>query len=226
MSNKPYIHKRIIAYFVDILIISIISTIISIPFSKSEDYQKVSKELHEITDKYKKEEINENEYLDMYENINYKLTKLSVNETIIIVVVSSLYFVLFNYYNNGQTLGKKLMKLRIVSSDNEKLSINNYVIRSLVVNTTLSNLITVVLILTLSKEKYLIYDSKFSAVFGLLYIICFCFILYRSDGKGLHDLLASTIVANEKDIINENNEIKDAEIVIKKDKKKRDKEVK
>lgn len=221
MSDKPYIHKRIIAYLIDILIISLLSAIISIPFSNDEEYQKVSKGLYEITNKYKKEEIKETEYLEEYKNINYELTKLSVNETIVIVVVSSLYFVLYNYYKNGQTIGKKIMKLRIVSCDNDKLSINNYVIRSLVVNTTLSNLITVILILTLSKEKYLIYDSKFSTVFGLLYIICFGFAMYRSDGKGLHDLLASTIVVNDKDVVKDNVEIKEAVIVEKNVKKKK-----
>ena len=101
------------------------------------------------------------------------------------------------------------MKLRIVSNNDDKVSINSYIIRTLIVNTTLSNLLTVILILTLSKEKYLIYESKFSAVFGVIYILCFVFALYRNDGKGLHDLLANTLVVNEK----KEQEIKDAIVI-------------
>ena len=59
MSKKPYIHKRIIAYIVDILIISMIATLISIPFSNNEKYEEVSKKLYNITNKYKNEEIKE-----------------------------------------------------------------------------------------------------------------------------------------------------------------------
>ena len=138
------------------------------------------------------------------------MTKINVNQTIIIVIVSSLYFVLFNYYNKGQTIGKKLMKLRIVSTDESKVSINGYVIRVLVGGTVLSNLVTSILILTLSKENYLIYESKLSLVFSAIYLLCFVFALYRNDGRGLHDLLAGTIVINDK---KEKDKIEEAVVI-------------
>ena len=226
MSKKPYIHKRIFAYILDILVISIVSTILVIPFSSDDEYQELSKELYEITDKYKNEEIKEEVYLEVVNEINYKLTKINMPQTIVIIVVSILYYVLFNYYNKGQTIGKKLMKLRIINNNGNDLSINNYIIRMLVINPALSNLVNIILILTLSKEKYLIYESKFSTVFGVLYLLCFIFALYRSDGRGVHDLLASTIVVNDKEEILGKNEIKEAEIVSKKNKMNKDKEVK
>lgn len=221
MSKKPYIYKRIIAYVLDILIISVIATVVTIPFSNNKEYVEISKELTGIVDKYKKEEIKEDKYLKEVEEFNYKLTKANMPQTIAVVVVSVLYFVGFNYYYKGQTLGKKVMKLRIVGNDENKLSINNYIIRMLVVNPALSNIVTIILILTLSKEKYLMYEGKLSSVFGILYIICFIFALYRNDGKGLHDLLAGTIVIDDKEK-NDQKEIKEAVIVS----EKKDKEVK
>lgn len=226
MTKKPYILKRVIAYMVDILVIAIISSIVSLPFIDNEKYENLSNELMEVTDKYKDKEINAEEFSEDVERFNYEITKVNISQTIAIIIVLILYYVLFNYYNKGQTLGKKLMKLRIVNNDGDKVSINSYIIRMLTASPILSNLSTVVLIFTLSKEKFLIYDDKFSTVFGFVYITCLCFALYRNDGRGLHDLLASTIVVNENDIIKENDEIKEAVIVEENNKKKKDKEVK
>ena len=233
MSKKPYIHKRLIAYFVDILIISFVSTILVMPFSNNDEYDKLVKELYEINDKYKQEQstsdeykdnvVTESEYLTIINDINYEMTKVNLPQTIVVIVVSILYYVLFNYYNKGQTIGKKLMKLRIVEKDGNDLTLNNYVIRMLVSNPALANIVTVILILTLSKEKYLIYESKFATVFGVIYILCFMFALYRNDGKGLHDLLAGTVVVNDKNINENNNDIKEG-IIVKEE--KNDKEVK
>ncbi len=211
MSKKPYIHKRIIAYFVDILIISMLSSILALPISNNNDTMDSYNELTSIVKKYQDKEITEEEYLTLYNDLNYDLTKSTVNETIIIAIVSILYFVVLNYYYNGQTFGKKLMKLKIVSNNDNKLSINNYLIRCLIVNTTLANIITAVLILTLSKEKYLLYEGKFSTVFGVIYILCFVFALYRNDGRGLHDLIANTKVVNASDEIE--NKVLEAEVV-------------
>jgi len=44
MSKKPYIHKRLIAYVIDILIISFVSSILAMPFTKNDEYEKLAKE--------------------------------------------------------------------------------------------------------------------------------------------------------------------------------------
>ena len=58
---------------------------------------------------YQNKEITEEEYLVLYDEISYELSRTNVTQTIVIVAVTILYFVVFNYYNSGQTLGKKLM---------------------------------------------------------------------------------------------------------------------
>ena len=52
---------------------------------------------------------------------------------LITVLVSIIYFVVFQYNNKGQTLGKKLMKIK-VNSLNGDLTMNQLVVRSLLVN--------------------------------------------------------------------------------------------
>lgn len=216
MTKKPNIAKRIMAYALDILIISMLASIITMVFPKNDEYDTNFNELKIITEKYQKEEINQEEYYALYDNINYKLTKNSIEMTIIIIAISLLYFVLLNYYNNGMTIGKKLMKIRIVSANDKELTINKYLLRSLIINSILANLVSVILLLSLSKEKYILYNNKISTLFTVLYVLCFIFMIYRNDGRGLHELIAGTKVI---DIKNENHSevVKEAELIEKED---------
>lgn len=215
MKKKPMVHKRMIAYLVDILVVSVIASLISMFLPKNELYKENVKELSDVVIKYQNKEISEEEYLTLYDELNYHLSKNSVDTTIVIVIVTVLYFVLVNYYNDGQTIGKKLMKLKIVSNKESKLTINNYIIRCLICNTALSNVVSVILIMTLSKDNYLVYSNKISTAFSILYIICFVLILYRNDGRGLHDMLASSKVINAYDKEKE-DDVKEAEVVLEK----------
>ena len=80
MSKKPFIHKRLVAYVIDIFIVAMISSIIMMPFSKEEEYTKKSNELYEIVEDFKNKEITEEKYLELYNNINYEMTKINVND--------------------------------------------------------------------------------------------------------------------------------------------------
>lgn len=211
MNKKPYIVKRIAAYVLDILVVSVVAFLLTVFFPSNKEYEENYDYLLTVAKQYQNKEITEEEYLVLYDEISYELSRTNVTQTIVIVAVTILYFVVFNYYNSGQTLGKKLMNIKIVSIDNDKLTINNYLIRTLVGNTALSNIVTIILILSLSKENYMVYDDKVSTVFSVIYVFCFVLILYRNDGRGLHDLLASTKVVNvEKEVT---KVIKEAEVV-------------
>jgi len=212
MIKKPYIYKRITAYFIDILLVAMISSAITMFFPSNDKYEASYSELMEIIEKRKNDEITEKEYVALYDEVNYDLSKNSVDTTIVIIAITLLYFVVYNYYSKGETIGKKLMKIKIVSNNDNKLTINNYLLRCLVANTALSNIVSVILILTLSKKNYILYSNKLSTAFSIIYVLCFVFILYRNDGRGLHDLLAGSIVINKKD-----EEVKEAEIVSEKE---------
>ena len=53
---------------------------------------------------------------------------------IINCVIIILYFVVLPLYKNGQTLGKKIFKIKIVREDKEDLTANELIIRNIVVN--------------------------------------------------------------------------------------------
>ena len=212
MIKKPYIHKRIIAYVVDILIISMLASLVTMVFPKNDDYNTSLNELTSITKKYQNEEITTEEYYALYDDVNYDLTKNSVEMTIVIIAISLLYFVVYNYYNNGVTIGKRLMKIKIVSANDKELTINKYLFRTLIINSSLANIISTILLLSLSKNNYILYNNKLSTIFTVIYVLCFVFSVYRNDGRGLHDLIAGTKVIDIKN--NDNKDlVKEAEVI-------------
>ena len=59
------------------------------------------------------------------------IEKYNVFNSLWYLIIFMLYNVLFAYFNDGQTLGKKIFKLRVVKKEGEKASIENFLVRSL-----------------------------------------------------------------------------------------------
>jgi uncharacterized RDD family membrane protein YckC len=57
-------------------------------------------------------------------------TFLFSNYMYFIVPISFLYHLLFEYYNNGQSIGKKILKIRVVKTNGEKPGIFDFIIRT------------------------------------------------------------------------------------------------
>ena len=216
------IFKRLIAYAIDILLVSVVSTLITSNSYINKDYKKyieVSKEyeqfyekyedsLEELQDSYENEEITEevyetkldelnSNYDDKNIDYNYKLIKLSVISTIISILVILLYFVVIQYYLNGQTIGKKAMKLRVVSNNGKKLSIINYLLRSLILNSVLTNILSIIFVLVLSKSGYLIYNEIIYVVNYVIEMSIIFMMTFDKNNRRLHDYIANTKVVLE-----------------------------
>ncbi len=231
-KEKPYFLKRVIAYLIDLIIVMLLSGIISTIFIHNENYQSESQKLLDLTKKYTDGVITKEEYSEEFDIINYYMTKDSVDVTIINIIVAIVYYVILCYYCGGITLGKYIMKLRIVSANDKKLNLGHYLLRALMVNLILSHLVSVVLVQILSKDSFISIYPKISNILTILLLVTFIFMMYREDGRGLHDLIANTqIVSTKKDIIEEKEEkeeIVEAQVLeekkksIKNTKKKRD----
>ncbi len=87
------------------------------------------------------------------------------------------YFSYFPYKNNGQTLGKKWLKIRIANLEGDNLSLGHFVIREIVKNGT-------VLIATL-----------FVGYYSLLWLLTYLLALTKNR-RALHDIIAKTQVIN------------------------------
>ena len=139
-----------------------------------------------------------NEYYDIEINYSYKLSKNSIITTIISLMCILFYFVVFQFYLNGQTLGKKIMKLRVISNNNKDLNILNYLVRSLIVNEVFINIVSVVCLAFLSKNNYLTYNNIIYVITYILEMVILFLIVFDKNNRGLHDYISNTKVVEDK----------------------------
>ena len=214
--------KRFVAYAIDILIVSMISSLITSNTLINKDFKKYMdtyEKYEEIVDKYEDdkealqealeyEAITDDEYYVKLEKLNdsfnednvsynYKLIKLSIVSTIVSMLVILLYFVVIQYYFNGQTVGKKIMKLRVVSNSSKKLNILNYLFRSLILNSVLINTLSIIMVIVLSKNDYLIYNEIIYVVNYIMEMAIIFMMGFTKDNRGLQDYVANTKVIYE-----------------------------
>lgn len=208
--------RRLGAYLMDTFIILLISSMfVKIEFinPKYEEYQKVYQEYIDYTSEIKNIDDIQND--TKLTDFSYDLAKTGVGTSIISLIVTTLYFVGFQYLNKGQTLGKKVFKIKVVDGDNKLVKFYQLLIRSLLINSILTSFISIIAVSFLSKAVYF-RTIQFTQLFDVT-IVCTSFILmmFREDGKGLHDILIGTRVVFD----NVEEDIKEAKIVEKDEKK-------
>lgn len=217
--NKPML-KRACAYIIDLMLILIISSL----FAGIEALNPNVEKYEETYNRYKTiisntsdvNSINNEEVI----NITYDMSKYGISIEIINLVVTVLYFVVFQYLNNGKTLGKTLMKIKVVSKDSKKIKFYQILLRSLIINSILSSFVLILILSFCSKSIYLLSSRYIQFIDMTLVFVSIIMILFRQDGRGLHDIIGRTEVIYDTEEV---ENVKEANIVEKKKTKKRKK---
>lgn len=192
---KKIFIKRIGAYLFDFIIVAIIISIITMKFTNS---NKVIDELNNLIVGVNNENITMKEFSDKMTILNYDYQKSTVPLKIVNVLVNFGYFVIFATLNKGQTLGKKVFKIRVVNKDGKSPSIWNVLIRSLFLYGILLGIINIVSVNICNAKTFSYVNTIFDYVSYIFIIICFFMVSMRKDSKGLHDLMAGTNVIGEE----------------------------
>ena len=145
--------QRFLAYIIDVMLLSIILSIISSTSINSSNYNKLLEEQENLISKYSKQEITIEEYQSQAKKLDYEIAKSSYPSTIIGLVMSIAYFIIFQFFNGGQTIGKKLMKIRIRKQDNGILKIQDIIIRTLIINSIITTIVTLIAVLMVNSES-------------------------------------------------------------------------
>lgn len=217
-SNVPL--KRIVAYIIDYLLITLVSTaLVYITFinPRYDEYLEASKEYNAVAEQYYSKEITAKEFSEQINDLSYELNSTGYVYTIGNIIIIFLYFGVFVYFTKGQTLGKRIMGIKIVSNKGKDLKIYNYFIRAFILNGVILNLCTLVAI-CFKESTYLKIYSAASNFDLILMIILFLMILFWKDGRGLHDILAGTKVIDVRDeanleVVEETKEKDEVEII-------------
>ena len=144
------------------------------------------------------EKITTEEYLQEYQILIYDYQKENVLQSSISVALTIAYYVIFQYMNKGQSLGKKLLKLRVVDKDtNKPISILKGLLRSILILSILSGTISLILLYIVPKKVYFPIYSGLIVIEGIFILTTIMFVLYKKDKRGLHDIITNTVVIKE-----------------------------
>lgn len=193
---KADFFKRIFAYMIDYFIILLVLSFITANINVGSD---ITEKVNNLTNEYKNGNITIEEYNVEVLPLNYELTKRKLPVNVITCVIIIGYYIVFAYFNKGQTLGKKICKIRVVNDKGERASIWNILIRSLFIYGIITTLYSLISINFLDIESFNYSVSVVSVIESLFIVISLLMMLYKKDGRGLHDIVAKTKVIGEDD---------------------------
>ena len=191
---KAMFSQRVLAFLIDLLLLSIICSLITMFVPVNDTATKLYEEQNRVLEGYVDGSVSMEEYVNQMVDLGYDISRQTVIVSIVTIVISLLYYVVYPCYNNGQTLGKKLMKIKIKKTNDTELSMNDLLIRSMINNSILVNIINVILVLFLSKNLYLSTSSLVSFIQYLVLIISLIMIAFTKNAQGLHDKVCKTEV--------------------------------
>ncbi len=207
---NSYKVKRLIAYAIDFFLVSIIITLLCNIRALNPKYSEYEEAYEKYVDVYESVIHDDNQAYIInpeLENLMYQVSKYSISFDIIRIVVVVAYFTLFPLIFNGQTIGKRIAKLRLVHKDDDKkIKFYTYFFRSLIYPIFSSGIFFCafsvacgVLQLVIFRQNYFLTLSKFILVLNLVWgysdsIFC----LSRKDYRSLHDLITKTKVIEVK----------------------------
>ena len=228
MTNLTF--KRVCAYLIDYILITFLSAaLVQISFinPKYDEYMELSTTYNNLLQDFNDNKMDISEVAEKQQELSYDLNKNGYVYIIGSITISLLYFGVFAYFTKGQTLGKKVMNIKIVSAkENKELKIYQYFIRTVLLNGILLNLVILIAI-CFGRNTYNSIFNISSNLNTILEIAIFVTILL--NGRGIHDFVSGTKVISTKEkneeILTTKNETKiEEEITVIKPKKKTKKE--
>lgn len=188
--------KRIGAYVIDMVIILLVARLIGSVLPNQDKISEISVESQNVVEEFS-QAVNSEDSVALKEanekmnSLNYQLSKASIFNDLVLIGLYFLYFIVFQRYNNGQTLGKKLMKIEVVDED-DVVSLKKLLIRGVILYAMAFSLIDILLVIIFKESMYISVSTWVSLIKYLSLLCCFLPILFGK--KGLHDKIAGTSV--------------------------------
>ena len=200
--------KRISAYILDSLILLMLVSFLITPIQLNDkkvftEFKEHSKEILDVTADYikvvssndvkkslelekKVKSLGENSKKLQYKH-RYSLYFLS--QKILTVLLTIVYFVIFPLFNNGQTLFKKISKIKV-----EYDTILKYLLREEMARNFVLTSLILYFIASFNYSLFSLYLGYITPITLSFMIINFIVFLVNKDNKALHDIIAGTNV--------------------------------
>ena len=188
--------KRLLAYLIDLFIFSfLVLCVVSIfRIDENKILVNLTNQQNTINQAYLDGDMNFSNYVTEFSKVNYMIDKKEVLVNITNTVLLIILYVLVPFFLNGQTLGKKIVKIKIVKTNDKKLDLNTLMIRAILINFIGYMLITLLAVFIVKDFSYFIVTFILTIFELLLVIISTFMILYKSEKRGVHDYITKTKV--------------------------------
>ena len=194
--KKALFLQRLFAFVIDTFLVAVVVSLITTPFIDTKKEEEITDQSVEIIQKYANQEISLEEYSAQYMTSAFQLAKVTGISSIVSILISVIYFVVYQTRMNGQTLGKKVMKIRVVSTDGD-LFYNQMIFRSMIANSILVNLILFICLLFDSSYIYFYSTMIFQSIQYLITFVSVIMVMNKNNGLALHDRIVHTMVVRE-----------------------------
>lgn len=213
------IKRRLSAFFVDMLLVIFLAISLAnlsylnpykYQYEKSiKEYDQVYSEFQtSLLDPTSSSYINPMEINDyMLDNIMplaKKISHYNVFYSLWYLLIYFLYFVVFTYFNNGQSLGKKIFKIKVVDKNGNSPGVWNLIVRSifngsrLYLGLNIMIIINMLLPLISNVQTYYYAYTLLNVVAIIFEITLLVVFLTKKGSASIHDLIASTKVVETK----------------------------
>ena len=199
----------------------------------SEKYTKtVTKQIY-LEKKYKTKKINKQKYQEKktnyqlkiknykkdIERLQYKISRNSIIYYLLYIAFALGYFGIFQSSFNGQTLGKRLMKLKVVQINDKSAKTWQYLLRTFILLNLWMYILNIIFVNNFNASTFYTSSLIINEVSRGIQLLTLLMIIMSKSGRGLHDYVAKTKVI-ELDHV---DKVIEAEIVEKKRKVSGDK---
>lgn len=191
--KKANFYKRLVAYTIDMFIVGLVISIISYNFDTTR-LEKLSDKSIKLMNSFTNGDISSDKYFFEYADILYKVNKANINGNLLGLVIYVGYFVLFQFFNGGATIGKKLLKIKVVSQGGGEVSLWQMIVRTSIINGIVPLALSLILVFTTKGLVFLTLSSVVGLFENIFVIICVFMLLYKSDCLALHDIMSKSVV--------------------------------
>lgn len=196
---KATFMQRLFAYFIDYLIISVVFSLFALSFNTTKltsINDEINNTMNEIVN-ISSEEQNLDDLNNKLIDLQYEYQQESKLASGISLLITFAYFTVFQFLNKGQTIGKKLLKIKVVNKEEKEPSFVTMFLRTFIVQGILTTGLSLIGIFVLDKELYMETYFILNSLMSIFVVVCALMVLYRKDRRGLHDMMAGSLVVKE-----------------------------
>jgi len=185
--------RRFLSYLIDMLIVFIFVMFINalLPNKFDNEIKNLNQQLYE-------QKIDNSTYFELYKPLLHEHDKQDLMLNICTTILLISFFVLVPYCTNGQTIGQKIFKLKMIANDDDTFLLDDLIARSVILNGIGYMVFMFVIIYLVNDNIYFILINLLAFLQITVVIINGFMILYNHKNLSITDKFTNTRIVRIK----------------------------